>query len=105
MTKQKTAINTLQHHPQNYDCIIVGTPIWSWTMSTPIRSFLDQYKSYCTTVAFFTTSDSTPGDQTFSHMAEVCGKLPKATLSVTKKELVGNLFQEEARNFFKTLTS
>ncbi len=93
MTKQKTAINDVQHQLKEYDCIIIGTPIWAWTMWAPVRTFLEQYKSECRNVAFFTISDSTPGDQTFSQMEDVCGKHPIATLSVTKKELSANSFQ------------
>jgi multimeric flavodoxin WrbA len=91
MKKEKIALNDLQNQPKNYEFVIIGTPIWAFTMSTPIRTFLEQYKADLTKVAFFSTSDSTPGDKTFSYMQEVCGKQPQNTLSITKKDLTTHI--------------
>jgi menaquinone-dependent protoporphyrinogen IX oxidase len=103
ITKQNIIVQELQNQPKNYDAVIIGTPIWAWTMSTPIRAFLEQYKADFTKVAFFCTSDSTPGEKTFSYMKEVCGKQPLNTLSITKKDLTANTYQEQIQQFIHTL--
>jgi len=103
MRKQNITLSELKNQPKNYELVIIGTPIWAWTMSSPIRTFLEQYKADLPTVAFFSTSDSSPGEKTFSYMQEVCGKQPTNTLSVTKKDLTTNNYQEQIKQFISTL--
>jgi flavodoxin len=38
--KQKPKLEPLKHNPNNYDLIFLGTPVWAWTLTPPIRSFL-----------------------------------------------------------------
>ena len=38
--KQKPKLEPLQHDPNNYDLIFLGTPVWAWTLTPPIRSYL-----------------------------------------------------------------
>jgi flavodoxin len=103
MKKEKINLNDLQTQPKNYDLVIIGTPIWAFTMSTPIRTFLEEYKTDLPKVAFFSASDSTPGNKTFSYMQEVCGKQPQNTLSITKKDLTTNTYQEHIQQFINKL--
>lgn len=43
MMKQKPKIKPLKINLDDYDNIIFATPIWAWTYSPPIRSFLSLY--------------------------------------------------------------
>ncbi|MBY9018661.1 MAG: flavodoxin [Candidatus Lokiarchaeota archaeon] len=38
--KQKPKLEPLQHDPNDYDLIFLGTPVWAWTLTPPIRSYL-----------------------------------------------------------------
>jgi flavodoxin len=103
MKKEKITLSELKNQPKNYDLVIIGTPIWAFTMSSPIRTFLEQYKADLPKVAFFSTSDSTPGEKTFSYMQEVCGKQPQNILSVTKKDLTTDIYKEQIKQFINKL--
>jgi flavodoxin len=103
MRKENITLGELKNQPKKYDLVIIGTPIWAFTMSSPIRTFLEQYKADLPKVAFFSTSDSTPGEKTFSHMQEVCGKQPTNTLSVTKKDLTTDIYKEQIKQFINKL--
>ena len=46
---------------QDYDLIIVGGPVWSSTVSTPLMSFLEQMDFQGKTVAPYWTDDGMPG--------------------------------------------
>lgn len=41
--KKKPKLDEFAINPLNYDLIILGTPVWAWTFSPPIRSFLKKY--------------------------------------------------------------
>ena len=41
--KKKPKLEEFDIDPLEYDLIILGTPVWAWTFSPPIRSFLNKY--------------------------------------------------------------
>lgn len=67
--------------PDDYDLVIVGTPVWAWTMTPAIRTYLSQrqFKK----VAFFCTYAALKG-KTFKHMEEL-SKRPLGTLCMNGK--------------------
>lgn len=75
------------HDPSEYDLVVVGTPIWSGTMSSPVRAYLRQHGGACRSVAFFCTCGGSDAAPTFAAMAEECGAAPVATLRVAAAEL------------------
>ena len=87
--KKLTEIKDVKNDPSKYDLVIMGTPIWSWTMSSAIRTYLTVNKNNFKNVAFFCTMNGSKG-KTFEHMREICGKEPKALLGLTTKEVKGN---------------
>ena len=40
--KEKPKLQPYQFDAGKYDRIIIGTPVWAWTMSPPIRTFIDE---------------------------------------------------------------
>jgi flavodoxin len=103
MKKEPVQLNDLTKNLKDYDLVIVGTPIWAFTMSAPIRTFLEQNKESLPEIAFFTTSGSSPGDKTFDLMQEVVGKVPKATMSVVERDLKTDAFKEIIAKFIQKL--
>jgi len=41
--KKKPKLNPITMNPLDYDLIIIGTPVWAWTFSPPIRSFISMF--------------------------------------------------------------
>ncbi|WP_394325794.1 flavodoxin family protein, partial [Methanobrevibacter arboriphilus] len=37
-------IKEIEKSPENYDLVIIGTPVWAGTMSTPILAYLEENK-------------------------------------------------------------
>ena len=87
MFKQSTAIRPTQTDPGKYDLVILGTPVWAWTMSSPMRAYLNQYADRFKQVAFFCTAGSSGGARTFRHMSALAGTPPLATLELTEADL------------------
>ena len=61
MMKKLTILKEITKNPESYDLIIIGTPIWSSNMSTPIRTYIADNKDKLKDVAFFCTEGSKGG--------------------------------------------
>ena len=60
-TQEKEAeIAPTKLSPQNYDLIIIGTPIWAWRPTPAIRSYIKQNDLSGKKVALFFTLDHEP---------------------------------------------
>ncbi len=86
MMKTPAEIKEIKKDPSNYDLVIIGTPIWGYTMASPIRTYLtaNKFKQ----VAFFCTQGGSGAKRAFGHMAELIGKEPKATLTLLTKDVM-----------------
>jgi len=54
--KSKPKLEDLKYNPLEYDFIILGTPVWAWTLSPPIRSYCSKFDLDDKKVALFTSS-------------------------------------------------
>jgi flavodoxin len=96
--RRLTKLETIKNNPADFDLVIIGTPIWSWNMSTPIRTYLEENKSQFKQVAFFSTMGGSGDERAFKEMGEIIGKKPVATLGLKTREVItGNL--EKADKF------
>jgi flavodoxin len=86
-SKKLTKLEKVNNDPAFYDIVIIGTSIWNHTLSTPIRTYLTQYKDRFKKVAFFCTYQYTD-DNPFEEMELLCGKTPVGTLRLRRKKEV-----------------
>ncbi|MEM3403624.1 MAG: hypothetical protein QXJ17_03660 [Nitrososphaeria archaeon] len=56
-SKKLTIIEKIKKHPRMYDVVVIGTPVWNNTMSTPIRTYILQYREQFKKIAFFCTQE------------------------------------------------
>jgi hypothetical protein len=80
-------IEALERDPSRYDLVILGTPVWYWSLSAPVRSFLASQSRRLAKVAFFVTEGGSGERRVFRQMAEVAGTQPVATLAVTQRDV------------------
>lgn len=85
--KRASQIRPAESNPSTYDLVTVGTSVWAWSLSPPVRSYLMTYGAQMKRVAFFCTEGGSGAEGVFRQMAELCGKQPIATLVVTEDEL------------------
>lgn len=103
MFEKSTAINDLKLKLSDYDLVIIGTPIWMWTMSNPIRGFIEKYKTDLKKVAFFATMGSSGDKRTFSQMEKLSGLTPVATVAVTEGKVKKGEFKGDLATFIETV--
>lgn len=74
--KQKPGLLPLERNPNDYDIIVIGTPVWAFTFSPPVRSFISMTNLKNKKIALLCCHEGSPG-RTLHHL---------------KKELSGNEF-------------
>lgn len=69
--KAKPALHSLEKNPENYDIIFIGTPVWAYTFTPAIRSFLASYPLKGKKIALFCTHGGGPKEAMAKLEAEV----------------------------------
>ncbi|HEX7560236.1 MAG TPA: hypothetical protein VF386_13625 [Usitatibacter sp.] len=75
------------HDPGEYDLVVIGTPVWNWSLSGPARAYLKRHASRLPRVAFFCTMGGSGGKRVFRQMEEAAGRAPVATFARTQEQL------------------
>lgn len=99
-----TELEEIKKDPAEYDLIIIGTPIWDDTVSTPVRSYLFKYKErFPGKIAFFTTSRLTEADIAVKKMEAIIGKAAVAFMGFSL--FLGDLSKEKKDGKIQDLVS
>jgi flavodoxin len=79
--------DAIDRDPTHYDLVIVGTPVWGWSLSAPVRSFLSNHARRLHKVAFFVTEGGGGERRVFEQMAQVVAADPVATLALAQRDV------------------
>jgi len=101
--RRLTAIKEIKNNPSLYDLVIIGTPVWSSNISTPIRTYLSLYKDNFKEVAFFCTRLGSDAEKVFTDMEGICQKKPIALLALTSREVARDQYMQKVKEFIKKL--
>jgi flavodoxin len=85
-----------------YDLVVIGTPVWFWSLSSPVRSWLEANPLRGKRFAFFCTMGSAGAACVFATMQQLAGSKPVATLALTDAE-VGALAEAKLDSFVRAL--
>ena len=94
--KNLTNIKRPKKDPSKYKLVLIGTPVWSFTVTPAVRTYLTKRCRRLKKVAFFCTNDGSPGN-TFKTMQGVCGKKPIAALSLSAKDMRSGEYFDKIR--------
>ncbi len=75
------------YNPAGYDVVFVCTPVWSWHLSPPVRSWLRMYSGKLKKAAFVTVSGDTEPDKIVAAMVEESGAEPFAVVGFSESDL------------------
>lgn len=67
--KEKPKLWPLDKNPDDYDFIVIGTPVWAWNYAPPLRSFFSQIKLQGKRIALFCAHEGQPG-KTLNNMKD-----------------------------------
>jgi hypothetical protein len=86
LTGRHPRIRDLQHDPSRYDVVIVATPVWSGSVSSPIRTYLTRFSSVLPATAFVATFRGRGARRTLAQMSALARSEPLATLPVRSRD-------------------
>jgi flavodoxin len=81
-----TEIEPVKHDPAAYDLVVMGNPIWAWTMTPAVRKYITDNKAAFKEVAFFTSAGGSRPNKTVERMEALCGKQAKAFVGFFDEE-------------------
>ncbi|HWZ90129.1 MAG TPA: hypothetical protein VNW92_14800 [Polyangiaceae bacterium] len=77
------------HAPRDYDIVLIGTPTWSGSIASPVRSYLTRFAGSFPEVGFFVTSGGDGAERVFSEMESLARKMPLGRLALTRRDFKG----------------
>jgi flavodoxin len=89
--------------PGDYELVVVGTPVWAGTMSSPMRSYLFMHRGQFSELACFCTSTGYGAESTLAEMQALADVDAVATLSVTERDIVAGRHDTSVRDFIAAL--
>lgn len=73
-------------NPGDYDAVFVCTPVWSWSLSPPVRSWLRTFRGSLPPAAYVTVSGDTKPDKIVRNMAKEGGREPFAFAGFSERD-------------------
>ena len=98
-----TEIGPPRHDPADYDLVVVGTPVWATSVSSPVRTFLWLERQRLPAVGFFATLGGVGSEHAFGQMRGLAGKAPTSTLAIRENELARGVPAERVARFAEKL--
>jgi flavodoxin len=102
----KNRLTTIEYskNPKDYDLIIIGGPVWGWTVAPAVRTYIDQNVDALKIIklAFFATQGNSGAEKKFEAMSKILETKPVATLIVNGKDFRENLYEEKIDTFLKS---
>ncbi|MFW5329611.1 flavodoxin family protein [Hydrogenophaga sp. ZJX-1] len=74
-----------RHRPGDYDLVIVGTPVWFWSVSSPVRTWLHRHHRSLNKVAVFCTCGGSGHAKVLDDLERLCGHPALARLVLTEQ--------------------
>lgn len=101
--KRPSSIMPPKNDPASYDLVIVGTPVWAWSVSSPVRAYLTAYRARLPDVAFFCTFGHAGGENAFAQMQSIAGKTPRACCGLSAQAVTSGAYEPRLAEFVKSL--
>jgi flavodoxin len=102
--KMLTEIGETKNDPSTYDLVIIGTPIWSTRMSSPVRTYITKNKERFPKVAYFVTYGGTGLEKAMAELAELCGKKPVGTLAINTMNVAQDKYLQSVKEFVAAIS-
>jgi flavodoxin len=87
----------------DYDLVVLGTPVWTGTMASPMRSFLYKHASQLKEVACFCTMGGSGSVGTLNEMRAMCGTPEALTFAAKNADVTRGRHVEALEGFVEDL--
>lgn len=97
------AIGHPHRSPADYDLVVIGSPVWNWSLAAPVRTYAQRHAAQFKQLAFFCTEGGSGERRLFDELQRLCGKPARATLAVKAGDLDPPRHAQALRNFLTQL--
>ena len=104
LRKRPAAIQPLKKNPEKYDVVVVGSPVWAGSLSSPVRAYLIMNGRRIKKAALFATYGVSEG-RIFKQMEELLPKKPIAKISIRESEIRSGEYLQKIEKFVEILKS
>lgn len=101
--RRAATIRPARNDPKSFDLVVIGTPVWAWSVSSPVRAYLTENKDRFPAVAFFCTLGGAGSETVFAQMQGIVGKPPRATCAITARDIAAGGEGAQLANFARAL--
>jgi hypothetical protein len=105
MRRRPAQIATARFNPSSYDLVVIGTPVWAWSVSSPIRGYMIDNSNNLPQVAFFCTLQHRGDEAKFAQMQDFAGKVPRTKVAFRAEDVIAGRFRSGLAEFIRALTS
>lgn len=85
--------------PAAYQAVVVASPVWNFSVSAPVRSYLWHVRDRLPKVAFALTLGGMGEARALAQMQAVRGRAPAATIAVRERDLARGAPRAEVERF------
>ena len=103
MKKILAPIEDIKSDLTAYDLVIIGTPIWGWNMSSPVRAFATRYADRLPRIAVFCTQGGSGADKAVTEIETLVGKKSLSSVAINNKEMNTGQFETKLEKFIKDI--
>lgn len=89
----------------DYECIIIGTPVWMLNIASPMRSFLRHHDFSKKQIAIFCTCGGYGASKVLRDIEKITGKTSIARMTLNKREILMHQSDEKIQVFTNKLKS
>lgn len=105
MTSKLSVIKKPEKHPEQFDLVIVGSPVWVGSMASPVRSYLSNHPVKSAKFAAFCTSGGPKNSKALADMTALAMQKPVATLGLSNAELESGEHKRKIETFIAAIKS
>ena len=103
MKKRLTILEPIKKNPASYDLVVIGTPIWAWAVSAPVRTYIVQNADKFKKVAFFCTMGGSGDIKAFKEMESISGKTAIASLGLRQSDVKNDSYKGKVDKFIEEI--
>ena len=98
-----TALANPFDNARDFDLVVIGTPVWNASVSSPVRAFLRHHRGRLRRVAFFLTEGGRGAERVFQQMETEVGRAPVACLALRESEVHNESCADRFEHFARGL--
>jgi flavodoxin len=89
--------------PRDYDLVVVGTPVWVGTLSSPVRSYVFAHAGQLRHAGFFAVMGGRGGGNAVRELQLATGAVDAPTCVLTRRQVERGRYRDRCEGFVRAL--